>query len=62
MVSSFGQTSPLSKFHLRIVGILIESAAINLPIAIATAVCSFLVGGFGVMALQVDIPSQVCIL
>ncbi|KAF9447014.1 hypothetical protein P691DRAFT_803059, partial [Macrolepiota fuliginosa MF-IS2] len=58
MISSFGRTSTLSNFHVRIAGIVLESAAINVPISIASAVCSILVGGFGLLAWQIGVPTQ----
>lgn len=58
MIKSFGETSALSRVHSRIVGIILESAAINIPIAIASATCSWIVGGFGLLAWQVGVPAQ----
>lgn len=59
MITSFGHRSSLPNVHLRIIAILLESSAINLPIAIVSAICAALVGGFGLLALEISVPSQV---
>ncbi|KXN82042.1 hypothetical protein AN958_03293 [Leucoagaricus sp. SymC.cos] len=58
MIASFGPRSTLSNFHLQIIGIILESAVINLPMAIASATCSLIVGGFGFLAWQIGVPAQ----
>lgn len=60
MIASFGRTSLLSNYHLGIVGILLESAIINVPLSIASVACALVVGGFGLMAWELGVPSQVC--
>jgi hypothetical protein len=59
VLRSFGRTTTLSNVHLRIVGIMLESAIINLPSAISYGVCAVLVGGFGLLAFEIAVPAQV---
>jgi hypothetical protein len=56
---SFGPTPALRNLHIRICGIILESAAINVPIAIAAATLTWTVGGFALLVWQVGVPAQV---
>lgn len=60
MIASFGTSSSIPKLHLRLINVLLESAIINLPVAVITMVCVTPVGGWGHMFWQVNVPAQVC--
>ena len=51
MVAAFGSTSSLTKRQLPIVGILMESAVINIPITIGSLVTCFIRNGFPLVAI-----------
>ncbi len=60
MVAYQGDEVPLTKRHLRIVTILLESAAINIPIAIAAIIGITNDKAFGIALGLVVPPAQVC--
>ncbi len=59
MIASFGFLPSVPKLHLRVISILLESAIINLPVAITSLVCAALSGGWGHLLWQVSVPVQV---
>ncbi len=60
MVAYKGDEVPLTERHLRMVTVLLESAAINIPVAIAAIVGIMNDTAFGVVLGLVVPPAQVC--
>ncbi|KAF9445343.1 hypothetical protein P691DRAFT_273018 [Macrolepiota fuliginosa MF-IS2] len=60
MIASFGRESSLSNFPLKIAGILLESAIINLPVSITIVVYTAVAYEIGFMIVQIGVPLQSC--
>ncbi|KAF9445344.1 hypothetical protein P691DRAFT_273070 [Macrolepiota fuliginosa MF-IS2] len=60
MIASFGRESSMSRFPLKIVGILLESVVINLPVSITIVVYTAVAYEIGFMVVQIAVLLQSC--
>lgn len=59
MIATFGRSPTLSKYHIRISGILLESAALNIPVTLLVITCLFVGRSLTQIAMTIVAHGQV---
>lgn len=59
MIMIFGRSWALSKYQLRITGILLESAVLNIPVTLLGAIALLLREAYTTLIIKIIVPAQV---